>query len=1084
MSEQKKDVRLWEEELPLPTYAPEQPEKLPMFYELRNYQNAKGDIYPLPATEKISGEKKDEIYHAVRLENEYTRVTVLPELGGRIWEGYDKAGDYNFVYKNNVMKPALVGLCGPWVSGGIEFNWPQHHRPTTYMPVEHVVEENADGSRTVWVGEVEPKDGLKGMIGITVEPGRSYIKAKVRLYNPTPVTRTFHWWANLAVHVGDGYQLQFPPDIDYITYHYKDAVSPFPVAKGEFARVDFGEKGEDITWYKNIHGPASFFIFNSNYNFMGGYDHDKHRGTVHVADRHLSPGKKFFTWGNGEFGDAWQKNLTDADGPYIEIMTGCYTDNQPDFCFLAPYETKTFEQYWYSLTDMPHLRNAGLDAAVSLELDGSRALLAFNATSERKGARYVLREGNSVIAEGTLDIAPDRPFSAVVEAPHELRWEDISAALYDSEGNELISYRQQEKYFADKTPPKAHTPAPEPRDVETNEELYLQGLHLEQYRHPTLDPEAYYLEALRRDPLDSRCLEAMARRELLRRNPEKAEEYLRRALEREVLRNPNPRSGEVYYLLGCALRRQGKETAALDAFQKAAWDGAWAAASLHESAELAVRLGRTADALDYIRRTLERSAHSSKTLLLESVILRRLGRKEEAEAVCREALAWDPLGGGFLNELWLLTGAEEYRARLDALLEGNALWQRQTAAEYLDFGCWKEAAEILEKSERDLLRECYLAYALRRMGGEADAVLKGAAALSVDGCMPWSLCDEAVLAEAAETGLCPPAEYVLGNLFYAAGNAEKADRLWEACERRMPDLAPLHRARALAAFEHFGDTAGALRHMERAFALDSTHPRLLLEYVLLQKALRYAPEERLALLEKHPAMLPERDDLYVEYLSLLNLCGREEDAAKGMASHVFHTYEGGEGVLPAQRIVTYVRLGRRAWERGENEEALRLFMEAIDYPENFNEGRKYQAREGAAYWHIAEALTRLGRGGEAAAWYERCIRLPGGEDESEYYKALALRALGEERRAREVLYGMISCAEEKLAGERRFPYFEYFPTGAPFHQSVRRIVSAKGYTALALAHHGLGHAMEEREARAALAEYTVDTPWVNIICGK
>jgi hypothetical protein len=210
-----------EENLHLPTYEPAAPEALPIFYQLRNYQNTRGDIYPLQATEWISDEKTDHAYRAVRLENEYLRVTVLPELGGRIWEGYDKPGDYNFVYKNNVVKPALIGLCGPWISGGSSSTGPSTTAPTTFMPTDARRVENPDGSQTVWMGEIEPKDGTKGMVGVTVEPGRSYIKASVRLYNRTPDVKSFHWWANLAVHVDDGYRLIFPPDIDYVAFHYK-----------------------------------------------------------------------------------------------------------------------------------------------------------------------------------------------------------------------------------------------------------------------------------------------------------------------------------------------------------------------------------------------------------------------------------------------------------------------------------------------------------------------------------------------------------------------------------------------------------------------------------------------------------------------------------------------------------------------------------------------------------------------------------------------------------------------------------------------------------------------------------------------
>ena len=373
-------------------------------------------------------------------------MTVLPQLGGRIYEGYDKKADYHFVYKNNVIKPALIGLCGAWISGGIEFNWPQHHRPTTFMPVDSWIEKGEDGSETAWMGEYEPLFGMKGMVGVTIWPGKAYVTVKTRLYNPTNAMQTFHWWANLAVHANQDYQLQFPPDVDYITYHYKDAVSPFPVVRGEFARADFGE-GTDITWFKNIPSPASFFILNSDYNFMGGYDHGRKRGTVHVADHHVSVGKKFFTWGSREFGDVWHSNLTDEDGAYLEIMTGCYTDNQPDFSFMAPDETKTFEQTWYALSDMPGLKNAGKDGAVGFVHEGRSLEICFNVTAVHENARMKVVLKGETLVEEEVSLEPGKPVLRTFEVPEDMEEKEVSAFLYDEDGKELISYTYRAPFF-------------------------------------------------------------------------------------------------------------------------------------------------------------------------------------------------------------------------------------------------------------------------------------------------------------------------------------------------------------------------------------------------------------------------------------------------------------------------------------------------------------------------------------------------------------------------------------------------------------------------------------------------------------
>ena len=229
----------------IPTYIPKPPVALPMFFEKKPYQGATGRLYPLPYSDGITDEKKDVSYEVYTLENEYIQTKILPAIGGKILSGYDKVGSYDFIYHNHVIKPALVGLAGAWISGGIEFNWPQHHRPTTFMPVEASAEENADGSKTVWVGEVEPFNRQKGMVGITVEPGRSYIKAKVRVYNRTNQAQLFMWWANLAVSVNNDYRTIFPPDVEWANDHDRRAVISWPIAKGTYhtARpVHYGER--------------------------------------------------------------------------------------------------------------------------------------------------------------------------------------------------------------------------------------------------------------------------------------------------------------------------------------------------------------------------------------------------------------------------------------------------------------------------------------------------------------------------------------------------------------------------------------------------------------------------------------------------------------------------------------------------------------------------------------------------------------------------------------------------------------------------------------------------------------------------
>ena len=224
-------VKAWAEPVSIRTYLPEPADRNPMFLGRRVYQGSCGRVYPMPFIDRISGKLIDRQWKAVHLENEYLRVMILPEIGGRIHVGLDKTNGFDFFYRQNVIKPALVGLAGPWISGGVEFNWPQHHRPATFMPVQWEIERGPDGSVTAWCSDHDPLTRMKGMHGVCLHPERASIELKVRLFNRTPYVQSFLWWANAAVRVHERYQSFFPPDVRFVADHARRAITSFPLQR-------------------------------------------------------------------------------------------------------------------------------------------------------------------------------------------------------------------------------------------------------------------------------------------------------------------------------------------------------------------------------------------------------------------------------------------------------------------------------------------------------------------------------------------------------------------------------------------------------------------------------------------------------------------------------------------------------------------------------------------------------------------------------------------------------------------------------------------------------------------------------------
>lgn len=600
------EVRAWEETVLLPTYGIGREEKNPIFLEKRVYQGSSGSVYPYPVVEKIEDEKHDRPYRAFFLENEYIKVMILPELGGRVHMAYDKVKQRHFVYYNQVVKPALVGLTGPWISGGIEFNWPQHHRPSTFLPTDCTIEEFPDGSKTVWCSEVERMFRTKGMAGFTLYPGKAYIEIKGKVYNRTPFPQTFLWWANPAVVVNKDYYSVFPPDVNAVFDHGKRDVSTFPIATGTYYKMDYSS-GVDISRYSNIPVPTSYMAVNSRYDFVGGYDESVGAGLLHVADHHVSVGKKQWTWGHGDFGRAWDRNLTDEDGPYIELMTGVYTDNQPDFTWLQPYEEKSWVQYFMPYQQVGRVKNATREAVVNLEpAEAGSYKVSVYTTAAHEKMRICLKNvaTEQVCLDVTTPVSPAQPYVTCVKTG-EADGFDLELSVHDNSGRLLVAYRAERPEL--RPMPEPAKAALAPKDIAHQEQLFLTGLHLEQYRHATYDPMDYYREALRRDEGDVRCNNAVGLLLLRKGRFAAAQPYFERAIRTLTERNPNPYDGEPYYNLGWAKKMQGDNDGAYEAFYKATWNGAWQDAAFFGLAQIDMARGNYAEGLDHVDRSLHRN---------------------------------------------------------------------------------------------------------------------------------------------------------------------------------------------------------------------------------------------------------------------------------------------------------------------------------------------------------------------------------------------------------------------------------------------------------------------------------------------
>ena len=1031
-------VLAWEESVTIPTYPALPADRNPMFLDKRVYQGSSGKVYPSPFTDRICDEKTDKSYQAVFLENEFVRIMVLPEIGGRIHIGQDKTNNYDFFYRQNVIKPALVGLLGPWISGGVEFNWPQHHRPSTFMPVDHKIDEHADGSKTVWLSEHEPMNRMKGMVGITLHPGKNIVEARARLFNRTPFVQTFLWWANVAVRVHDQYQAFFPPDVDYVADHAKSAVSSFPVARNFYYGVDY-TKGVDITWYKNIPVPTSYMALDSRYDFFGGYDHGKKAGLVHVANRYVSPGKKLWTWGNAEFGYAWDRELTDSDGPYVELMAGVFTDNQPDFSWLQPYETRTFTQYWYPIREIGPAKNANLSAAINLVKESTRVEVGVCVTEVRKNLEIILTGRDRVLFACTRDVLPGKPFRTEIELLDDYLEKDLLLRVLAADGQEIIRYQPQGEHEVHLPDPA--TEPPPPAEIPNIEELYLTGLHLEQYRHATRSPEPYWEEGLRRDPLDMRCNNALGLSCLRRGQFSEAEAHFRRAIERLTRRNPNPYDGEPFYNLGLALNFQGRSEEAFAVFYKSVWNQAWKSAGYYALATIACQNGQLKQALNFVRHSLSVNALNSKARNLRAAILRRLGRSGEAEKLVRKTLELDPLDFRATAEAMFLDWPEikSFSTGASSLMFRNNQTCLDVAFDYAEAGLWNEAKGLLEKHIASLAKEeqiypmvLYALGYLNERSGEGEKAREyfdRAAKAPPDYCFPARLEEMLVLQEAIRANVRDAkAHYYLGNLLYDKRRREEAIHHWECSCQIDASFATPWRNLGIAWHNVRGDAERALDCYEKAFRADTTDARSLYELDQLCKRTGVPPDQRLTRLELNRSLLDLRDDLVVELVTLYNQTGESKQALQLLNDRRFHPWEGGEGLVSGQYVAAHLLLGRQALKTGNAREALEHFETARNYPENLGEAKHLLTLETHLDYLSGLALQELGRDQEAREYWNKAAHTETSNSDMTVYKGLALRELGNESQAVLLLNDLLEFTSRQIHAT---PTIDYFATSLP-----------------------------------------------------
>ncbi len=1061
----KKGVTVERKELVLPTYEVGAPDENPLFFTGRVYQGAQGHFYPYPLYDVLTDNRVEKAYNALYLDNEYINVCVLPELGGRILSATSKENGYEFFYRQHVVKPALIGMTGAWMSGGVEWNIPHHHRPSSNMPIDwQISKDERDGSAAIWVGETELRHRMKWTVGLKVYPGRSYIEANVKIQNRSALVQSMLYWANVSVHCGENYQVIFPPKTHFGTGHSKTAFVRWPI-----------NDGVDISWWKNFtKAPQSVFAWNFDDDFLAGYDHGKEAGTVHVANHHMVGGKKFFLWGNNDSARMWDKMLTDEDGCYLELMVGAFSDNQPDYSWIAPGEVREFKQYWFPIRGIRYVKNATRDGAVNMERTSETSMfLGFCPTTALEGARILLKNGDFVFFDREFNTNPNVPFTAEAKVPAELKDSAFKMVVLDAKGRELLAYQPEETAenttaenvaenvaenttventadtSAEEPLPEPVAPTPEPGKIATNEELYLAGLRIEQFHNARLNPMDYYNEALKRDPGDARVHTVVGIRNAREGKWEDAEKHFQAAIERLGKNYTVLRDGEPHYYLGYVFQMTGRLKEAKDQYWKAAWTRNYASPAYFGLAQTACLERDFPTALQMVDESLSTNTKNLKAITLRAIILRKMGRNAEAGRMLQTVLGRDVLDFWSLVEMNLLAAGEMNNLpNLLAQRGGTQIALQEVlemAEDYMAIGADSEALMLLgeavkvpafEKSPLILYTMADCASRIPELAETAEMYYARATGAprehAPDFLFPFRVEERALFERVLEKNPDDSlAAFCFGNLLYYLNDQDAAIEKWELSTKLDPDFGRVWRCLGFA-YSRKNQLEKAISCYETAVEKNPNDPRFLAELDVLY-AKTYAPaEKRLALLESHLETVLKHDDAVTRLIEVYNMTGHSDKALAILTARHFRVWEGG-GAIHNHFVNAHLISGLAALhaQTPAPAEALAHFEAALTYPENLEVGRSAHGRQDAKILYFAglahEALQQTEEAQKAFTESAAAENAPETlASELAYFQILSLRKIGKTAEADELLAKFRTAVEQKAGGNVKLDEFSKF----------------------------------------------------------
>lgn len=979
-------TRAWEGTITIPTYGwleDVNPKFWALESEVKFSTTVKGSIiYPYAMQDHLYRTREERTYKALFLENEYLRITCLPELGGRLHSVLDKTEGKEMFHLNNVIKPGMIAMRGAFISGGVEWNaGPQVHTVTIVSPVDAIVGQNSDGSAYLEINNLEKSLRTQWTVRVTLRPGKAYLDEKIRIFNPTDSISPYYFWNCTAFPCRKGTRFIYPMTLG--TDHHGVRFFSWPV-----------HEGKDISWLKNYEIYSSIFSVDCVFDFFGAYDVDMDRGIVQVADHHELSGKKAWTWGTWDFGLVSQQNLTDDDGPYIEVQSGPLP-TQSDYGMLLPRAEVSWQEYWYPVHGLGDgFEYATRDIAVQTARKDDKLQVNIITTAKFPRANCTFSQGSRKLLRKTINLTPESPqILTLFSAPKS----PIDINIKTRKGQVLACFTTPLP-IPEISPPETSKLMRKPDEQLTLEEKYLKARKYDLATNRRKARE-YYEEALIEDMQYSPALRSLAVLDVESGLYERAAKRLKNALKRDTT------DGLSWIFLGVSHLKLGDSEEAL----KCAYEAVRCLGTVSLGYDLAgrayMRLGDYVKAVEVFERAVRLNPTDNKAKNHLLLSLYASGKTKLAYKHAKERTAQNPtdLIPRAIVALQKESRMNQFVSEARAFVGEDDFQMLEAGLAFAQLGLSKEAERLvfafcidaIPEDERSPLPFYYLAYfdSLQKDRAKAREYLSQAAGIYKDYIFPSR--PEAIEVFKYAIGENPEDAYAhlhIGNLYCHLDRIPEAVRHWQRAVDLDSSLSVAFRNLGLYAWAVENDLLKAESFYQKAIDARPKDQTLYRDLADVLLAANRRPEA-IKVLESTPFKVLRRADIII---MLAQAYVDEQEFGKAVdlleSTPYFVNWEG-QTITWDLFHKAHLERGQKRFENNNFEGALQDFEAALTYPENIGVGRSNKPREAKAQYWRGKALEAFDRLEDAClAWKEGAAGHEGSREQNKY-RELCKKAL-------------------------------------------------------------------------------------------